>query len=115
MVRPRYSSITMAHFFLALAMVGCGGSEEPEQIPNESPGPVAGEPAEILLANDSTLGGIAIVVRKQDGTTVPALFRGPSKLAEVASGGDWEFHEDSLMSRVRLLGPGEEIRGQGGG
>ena len=106
---------------LTLATIACGGSDDADHTPGESPavevaGPALGERAEIVLPNDSSLGGsgFAVVVRRVDGSRVPALFRGPSKFAQQASGGDYEFHEDSLPSRVRLLGPGEELRRPGG-
>ena len=120
MVRLNLASMTTGLLILSLATFGCGGDEGTEQTPGneqaaEIRAPTFGEAAEVLLPNDSTLGGVAILVRKGDGSTVPGLFRGPSKLAEEVSGGDWEFHEDSLHARVRLLGPGEELRRRGGG
>jgi len=106
---------------LTLTTIACGGSDDTEHTPGENPavevaGPALGELAEIVLQNDSSLGGngYAVVVRRGDGSRVPALFRGPAKFAEQASGGDYEFHEDSVPSRVRLLGPGEELRTPGG-
>ena len=75
---------------------------------------VAGEEVTILAADGSTFSGIAVAVRKRDGTTVPAVFRGPPRLAEVASEGTFEFSEDSLPSRVRLLEPREVMRRRSG-
>ncbi len=69
-----------------------------------------GEEAAILQPDGSTIEGIAIAIRKRAGTRAPAIFRGPRALARRASDGDFEFDEDSLPNRVRLLGPGEEMR-----
>lgn len=75
--------------------------------------PRNGDMAEVQLEDGSIESGIAVVIRLADGSTTPALFRGPSKLAEVASGGDYEFHEDSLPPRVRRLEAGVELRAEG--
>jgi hypothetical protein len=39
-----------------------------------------------------------------------ALFRGPAALARRTTNGMFEFREDSLPARVRMLIPGEELR-----
>ncbi len=99
-----------------LVTVSCGVSEEGGGVPGQG---VAvqeheiadGESVTIQSPNNSMVGeGVAISVRKRDGSRVRGVFLGPEKLAEVASGGDFEFHEDSVIARVRLLGPGEELR-----
>ena len=82
---------------------------EPDPVADES-AIVNGEPVTILAHDGSTLIGLAVSVRRLDGSIVPAIFRGPAKLADVASGGTFEFREDSLHSRVRLLETGEEMR-----
>jgi len=117
-LRP-FSLLTMLSL-VSLLVVACGEPDGAESTPGDAQStavtsPAPGDDAEILLPDDSTLAGVAIVVRNADGSAAPALFRGPAKLAEVQSGGDWEFHEDSLPSRVRLLGAGEELRRSGGG
>jgi len=105
----------------ALSAIACGGPSDATNAPEEAGAvgatvPLLGERAEVRGPDDSvpSSGGYVVVVRRKDGSTVPAVFRGPSKLAELASGGDYEFHEDSLPSRVRLLEPGEELRRPGG-
>ena len=90
-----------------------GWSREQSELPMVVVGP-HGEQVTVMEEDGSTLGGVAISVRMRDGTKVPALFHGPGKLAEVASGGDFEFHEDSLAARVRLLEPGQEMQRRGG-
>jgi hypothetical protein len=106
----------------ALCAIACGGPGDANKAPEdtgavESTIPLLGEMAEVWSPDDSVPsgGGYVVVVRRKDGSTVPAVFRGPSKLAELASGGDYEFHEDSLPSRVRPLEPGQELRKPGGG
>ncbi len=72
--------------------------------------PIAAQGATIHQLDGVTIEGIAIAVRKRDGTKAPALFRGPRALAGFASDGTFEFDEGSLPIRVRLVGPGEEMR-----
>lgn len=64
----------------------------------------------IDLPDGSSMTGLAIMVRKRDGTKELAIFRGPRRLAEFASEGTFEFDEDRLPPRVQLLGPGAEVR-----
>lgn len=109
-IRP---STLIVMFSLATILPGCSrtsDTESGESRAEEVVGPRIGDRAEILLPTDSVLSGIAVVVRRGDGSTVPALFRGPPMLAREASGGDYEFHEETLPTRVRLLQPGEELR-----
>ena len=72
--------------------------------------PIAAQGATIHQPDGLTIEGIAIAVRKRDGTKAPALFRGPRALASLASEGTFEFDEGSLPIRVRLVGLGEEMR-----
>jgi hypothetical protein len=94
--------------------IACSGAEdtgdaaEPGSSVEES-AIVLGEGASIRLPNDSTLRGVAVMVRRSDGTQDYALFRGPSKLADIITDGTFEFSEDSLPARVRVLQPGEEL------
>ncbi len=71
---------------------------------------VPGQEVTIDLPDGSSMTGLAVAVLKQDGTTELAIFRGPRRLAEVASGGTFEFGADPLPVRVQMLGPGEEVR-----
>jgi hypothetical protein len=115
--RIRPIPLLLAFFFGVLGCAGSGDSDigsESGQV-GESALPGDGEAAEVLLQDGSVTGGYAVTVLRRDGSRVPAVFRGPSKLAKLASGGDYEFHEDTLPSRVRLLEPGEELRRPGGG
>ena len=110
--RNLWAALLMA---VPLATMSCEGPEgtgsAPEQDrPAAEAAIVGGEAVTIRMQNDSIISGYAVAVRKRDGTKVPAIFRGPSKLAEVASHGTFEFDEDSLHVRVRLLGPEEELR-----
>jgi hypothetical protein len=100
--------LSLATFLPGCSKTSDAGSEESRA--EDVVGLQRGDRAEILLPTDSVLSGIAVVVRRGDGSTVPALSRGPPMLAREASGGDYEFHEDSLPRRVRLLQPGEELR-----
>ena len=99
-----------------LITVSCGMSEKAGEVPGQGTAVqeheiADGESVTIQSPNDSMVGGgVAISVRNRDGTKVRGVFRGPAKLAETVSGGTFEFHEDSLLARVRLLGPGEELR-----
>ncbi len=72
--------------------------------------PITAQRATIHQLDGSTIEGIAIAVRRRDGTKTPALFHGPGALASFASDGTFEFDEGSLPIRVRLVGPGEEMR-----
>jgi hypothetical protein len=81
----------------------------------EEPTLMGGDSAMIVTEDGSPVYGFLVSVRKRDGSLVPAVFRGPTRLADLASGGTYEFHEDSLTSRVRLLRPGEELRPWRGG
>ncbi len=71
---------------------------------------VPGQQVTIDLPDGSSKNGLAITVRKRDGTKELAIFRGPRRLAEVASRGTFEFDEDPLPVRVQMLGPGAEVR-----
>ena len=71
---------------------------------------VPGQQVTIDLPDGSSMNGLAVAVRKGDGTKALAIFRGPRRLAEVASGGTFEFDEDPLPVRVQMLGPGAEVR-----
>jgi hypothetical protein len=69
-----------------------------------------GEEAILHLSNDSTQRAFTVGIRRPDGTVELAVFRGPTKLADVITDGTFIFSEDSLPSRVRRLRPGEELR-----
>ena len=81
-----------------------------EDAPLSADAYVAGQPVTIDLPDGSSMTGLAIMVRKQDGTKALAIFRGPRRLAEVTSEGTFEFDEDPLPARVQLLDPGAEVR-----
>ena len=102
-----------------IAGVGIGGfltlsprvlQSPAEDAPASADAFVPGQQVTIDLPDGSSVTGLAVAVRKRDGTKVLALFRGPRRLAEVASGGTFEFDEDPLPVRVQLLGPGAEVR-----
>ena len=99
---------------LMLGAMSCGGpastdnASEQAELADET-AVVLGDQATIRLEDGSTIHGIAISVQKRDGTKIPAIFRGPSKLASVTSDGTFVFDGDPLPTRVRLVGPGEEI------
>ncbi len=71
---------------------------------------VPGQEVTVDLPDGSSMTGLAVAVLKQDGTTALAIFRGPRRLAEVASGGTFEFGAEPWPVRVQMLGPGEEVR-----
>jgi hypothetical protein len=110
MFRTSWMRLAALSLIFTLGTVGCRGSEDSE----ETDVPRSGEVAEVLLQDGTTTSGYVVTVLRRDGSRVPALFRGPVRLAEEASGGDFEFDEDSLPSRVQLLAPGAELRRPGG-
>lgn len=101
-----------------IAGVGIGGFltlrprlQSPHEDPPESAdASVAGQQVTIDLRDGSILNGRAVMVRKGDGTKALAIFRGPRRLAEVASDGTFEFDEDRLPARVQLLDAGAAVR-----
>lgn len=98
-----------------LTVLACGGSQEsaPDASQAEAAAPadsvMIGEEAVLLMANDSSLMGLAVLVRQADGSQVQALFRGPQKLADVSTDGTFVFDAESLPVRVRVLKPGESL------
>ncbi|MFC1791620.1 hypothetical protein ACFL0I_04045, partial [Gemmatimonadota bacterium] len=63
---------------------GTSGTPEPDGAVSEG-AIVGGEDVEVQLPDGSYTGGVAVTVRKSDGTTELAVFRGPTKLADVVS------------------------------
>lgn len=76
---------------------------------------VAGQTGVVFAGEDSVSAGLVMFVVGADGEQTPAVFRGPRKLADVVSGGDFRISEDSLSTRVRVLEEGERIEMAGGG
>ncbi len=101
---------------LPLAAMACAGPGDTGGTPEQEtaadvPALANGVEAVIVAPDGSTeVRGYAVTVRKHDGTTVPAIFRGPRKLLDQLNDGSLEFQEDSLPPRVRLLESGEELR-----
>ena len=102
-----------------IAGVGIGGfltlrprvlQSPPEDARVSADASVAGQQVTIDLPDGSTLNALADMVRKRDGTKALAIFRGPRRLAEVASEGTFEFDEDRVPSRVQLLDPEAQVR-----
>ena len=113
MIRSRSLMVLLTMIAFASGCFQGSDSGRGEDQTEEATALQPGDAAELILRDSILRSGIAVMVKRGDGSAVPALFVGPPKLAQAASGGDYEFHEDSLPSRVRLLGPGEELRARG--
>jgi hypothetical protein len=119
MLVTRLAGSTLFLATLVFLTNACGGTYAPggstERRPAvDAPGLTAGQYAVLDQPGGSPVPGIAVRVRRLDGTTVWALFRGPTALARNATDGTFEFREDSLPARVRMLEPGQELRASSG-
>jgi len=97
---------------ILLLFLSCEAPREGEMAPGQESGgnPVLlGQPAHVLLDNDTMGSGLAVAVIRSDGSKVAGVFRGPAKLLDVATQGTYRFSADSLPARVRALRPGERL------
>jgi len=90
-------------------VTGCSSGEPPAEDARIQPGD------EVVLLNDQGIvgRGLALFIRRADGTEEPALWRGPARLldfwAEERTGGTYIFPEDSLSPRIREVREGERV------
>ena len=115
----RFSGTDLVAVLAIVAGVGIGGfltlsprvlPSPAEDAPASAEAFVPGQEVTIDFPDGSSVTGLAVAVRKRDGAKELAIFRGPRRLAEVASGGTFEFDDDPLPVRVQMLGPGAELR-----
>ena len=115
----RLSRTDLVAVLTIVAGVGIGGlptlsprvlRSPAEDAPASADAVVPGQEVTIDLPDGSSMTGLAVAVLKRDGTKELAIFRGPRRLADVASDGTFEFDEDPLPVRIQMLAPGAEVR-----